>query len=46
MAFSSPAGKKKDESGNILNTPKDYLSIFKKLGVNAVVRLNTITYNR
>ena len=36
-AFSSPSGKKKDEYGvnifliqNILFTPKDYLSIFKK----------------
>jgi cell division cycle 14 len=29
----------------LLFTPKDYVPIFKKLGVTAVVRLNNQTYN-
>ena len=53
IAFSSPSSKKIDQQGvilfniqNHLYTPKDYLAIFKKLGVTSVVRLNTVTYNR
>ena len=30
---------------NTLMTPKDYVPIFKKLGVETVVRLNTKTYD-
>ncbi len=30
---------------NLLFTPKEYIPIFKKLGVTAVVRLNNQTYN-
>lgn len=46
IAFSSPSDKKKDENGVAYFTPKDYLGIFKKLGVEGVIRLNTITYNK
>ena len=46
MAFSSPSAKKKDEQGIVYFTPKDYLSIFKRLGVSSVIRLNTVTYNK
>ncbi len=52
MAFSSPYEKPKDDSGvhsrvmqDLNFTPKDYVPIFKKMGVSAVVRLNNQTYD-
>jgi cell division cycle 14 len=45
VAFSSPSDDKFDKYGNPLYSPKDYLPIFKQLGVTAVIRLNTKTYN-
>jgi cell division cycle 14 len=46
VAFSSPSDKKKDENGLQYFTPKDFIAIFKKLGVEGVIRLNTVTYNK
>lgn len=51
VAFSSPYDKTVDKYGvriclmqNKLFSPKDYVPIFKKLGVTLVVRLNNKTY--
>lgn len=44
MAFSSPYDKTVDKYGNKLFSPKDYVPIFKKLGVTLVIRLNNKTY--
>lgn len=53
VAFSSPYSEDEDKYGvyislnqNKLFTPKDYVPIFKKLGVTGVIRLNTSTYDR
>ena len=45
VAFSSPYDQPYDKYGNKLFSPKDYISIFKKLGVTAVIRLNNKTYD-
>lgn len=52
IALSSPYSKPKDETGvfpclikSTTFTPKDYIPIFKKMGVTAVVRLNNQTYD-
>ena len=51
VAFSSPYDKDHEQSHGVLKfiiqnySPKDYVPIFKKIGVKAVVRLNNITYN-
>jgi cell division cycle 14 len=45
VAFSSPGEKEVDQEGHRVNTPKDYIPIFKKFNVTTVVRLNTKTYN-
>lgn len=46
MAFSSPYDQTSDKYGNKLFGPKDYVPIFKKFGVTAVVRLNNKTYEQ
>ena len=45
VAFSSPSDEKVDKYGYKLLTPKDYVPIFKKMGVTSVIRLNTKTYD-
>lgn len=53
LALSSPYDPNKEEQGVPLLptqstnfTPKDYIPIFKKLGVGAVIRLNNQTYDK
>ena len=46
LAFSSPNASNKDPEGYYTMTPEDYVPIFKKMGVNAVVRLNNEQYDR
>ena len=45
VGFSSPYDQTHDKYGNKLFSPKDYVPIFKKLGVTAVIRLNNKTYD-
>lgn len=44
LAFSSPSPTPTDEEGYRTFTPEDYVTLFRKLGVSAVVRLNKKTY--
>lgn len=43
LAFSSPSSTSNSDKAMIY-TPEDYSSIFKKIGVTAVIRLNSATY--
>lgn len=45
LAFSNPASTTNENAGYYNYTPDDYVPIFKKLGVTAVVRLNNRTYD-
>lgn len=45
VAFSSPSDEDYDHNGYKMFSPKDYVPIFKKIGVDSVVRLNTKTYD-
>jgi cell division cycle 14 len=44
LAFSSPSPTPTDAEGYRVFTPEDYVPLFKKLGISAVVRLNKKTY--
>jgi len=44
LAFSSPSDVAQDAEGWRTFTPEDYVPLFKRLGVTAVVRLNQKTY--
>ncbi len=46
LAFSSPSATSVDSDGYPCLTPKDYIPIFKKMGIKMVVRLNQKCYNR
>jgi cell division cycle 14 len=46
LAFSSPNASNKDPDGYFTMTPDDYVPIFKKMGVSAVVRLNKEQYDK
>mmetsp|Transcript_23154 Transcript_23154/g.25706 ORF Transcript_23154/g.25706 Transcript_23154/m.25706 type:complete len:212 (+) Transcript_23154:277-912(+) len=45
LAFAGPASKKHDEDGYRQYTPADYNPVFKKFGVELVVRLNKKKYD-
>lgn len=45
LAFSSPSPVPKDGHGFRVWTPEEYVPVFKKLNINAVVRLNQKTYD-
>jgi len=44
LAFSSPADQAVDNEGWRTFTPEDYVPLFKRMGITAVVRLNQKTY--
>lgn len=44
LAFASPSPSASDQEGFKVWTPEDYCSLFKSLGISAVVRLNNKTY--
>lgn len=44
LAFSCPATSAEDEGGWRCFTPEDYVPVFRRLGVDAVIRLNKKTY--
>ena len=46
VAFSGPSGHQRDPDGYRRFTPEDYVPIFKKFGVNTVVRLNNKQYEK
>ena len=46
IAFSGPSSTTRDADGWRTFTPEDYAPIFKKFGVNVVVRLNKAQYDR
>ena len=46
LAFPSPYAKEYDEEGYRTFTPLDYCPIFKKMGINLVVRLNKPAYDK
>ena len=46
LAFSSPSDKEFDEEGFRTFTPKDYVPIFKKMGIGLVIRLNKPAYDK
>lgn len=46
VAFSGPSSQSKDAEGWRTFTPEDYVPIFKKFGVNLVIRLNKKQYER
>ena len=45
LAFAGPSKKKYDENGYRQYTPEDYCPIFKKFGIELVVRLNSKKYD-
>lgn len=45
LAFAGPNSKKHDEDGYRQYTPKDYNKVFKKLGIDLIVRLNKKKYD-
>lgn len=45
VAFSSPSPTKVDPDGYRLFTPDDYFSIFRKMKVGTIIRLNKSFYN-
>ena len=45
LAFSGPSEEERDEDGWRTFTPDDYAPLFKKFGINTVVRLNKKAYN-
>ena len=46
LAFSGPSPTPKDSDGWRVFTPEDYVPIFKKHGINLVVRLNKKRYDK
>lgn len=45
LAFSSPYDDSVDPQGFKLKTPKEYIPIFRQLGVKVIIRLNRKTYD-
>jgi cell division cycle 14 len=45
LAFSNPATTPNDVYGFRMWTPREYIPVFKKLGISTVIRLNNRTYD-